>query len=58
MNFAAAAKCRISTSAKQHAVESSWETEFRRKMTATDKTNLHKFFNLNETYDNVQKVHL
>ena len=56
MNFAAAVKHCRSTSVKRKIVESSWETEFRRKMTDNDKTNLHKFFDLNETYDNVQKV--
>ena len=57
MNFAAAVKGRVSTSAKLHTVKSCWETEFCKKMTDADRTNLHKFFSLNETYDNVQKVY-
>ena len=57
MNFAAAVKGCVSASVKLQTVKSSWETEFCRSMTDADKKNLHKFFSLNDTYENVQKVH-
>ena len=56
MKYSEAVKSRCSPSVKHHTIQSSWETEYGRKITEADWANLQKFFSINETYSNVQKV--
>ena len=56
MKYSEAVKSQVTASAKHHAIKSSWETEFGRTITDADWANLQKFFSINETYSNFQKV--
>ena len=56
MSFSEVIQGTASSCTKLAAIQSSWETEFRRKMTDKDKTDLTKRFTVEETHKNLQKV--
>ena len=58
MSFSKVIQGTASSSTKLAAIQSSWETEFGRKMTDEDKTDLTKRFTVEETHKNLQKVYL
>ena len=56
MNYSEAARGPSTRSGKLFSIQSSFETEFGRKMTDGDIVDLKKVFTLNETYANIKKV--
>ena len=57
MSFSEVVHGTVLLSNKLGAIQSAWETEFGRKMTDRDKTDLNKRFTLEETHENIQKVY-
>ena len=56
MNYSEAVRGPLTISGKLFVIQSSFETEFGRKINDADIADLNKFFTLNETYAKIQKV--
>ena len=58
MSYSEVVSGTASSPSKLAIIQSSWETEFGRKMTDRDKTDLAKRFTVEETHLNLQKVNV